>query len=171
MKRDAHLIFENYSKIAEAQAAPAQAKPATPVTKRLKDLNAFNTNLNAIDAFEDKTNALIETAVKTGFFNQQESAQAKQVLGGSIAAFLMSLVTVTEVKTAQDIQQMKKAITDKIKGIDVAPIVQALDKMVATMQPQAPAATPAPTTPVAQAPSPTTQTPAVPPIQIPTRGS
>jgi hypothetical protein len=171
MKRDAHLIFENYSKIAEAQAAPAQAKPATPAAKRLKDLNAFNTNLNAIDAFEDKTNALIETAVKTGFFNQQESAQAKQVLGGSIAAFLMSLVTVTEVKTAQDIQQMKKAITDKIKGIDVAPIVQALDKMVATMQPQAPAATPAPTTPVAQAPSPTTQTPAVPPIQIPTRGS
>ena len=161
MKRDAHLIFENYSKIAEAQ----------PAAKRLKDLNAFNTNLNAIDAFEDKTNALIETAVKTGFFNQQESAQAKQVLGGSIAAFLMSLVTVTEVKTAQDIQQMKKAITDKIKGIDVAPIVQALDKMVATMQPQAPAATPAPTTPVAQAPSPTTQTPAVPPIQIPTRGS
>jgi len=171
MKRDAHLIFENYSKIAEAQAAPAQAKPATPAAKRLKDLNAFNTNLNAIDAFEDKTNALIETAVKTGFFNQQESAQAKQVLGGSIAAFLMSLVTVTEVKTAQDIQQMKKAITDKIKGIDVAPIVQALDKMVATVQPQAPAATPAPTTPVAQAPSPTTQTPAVPPIQIPTRGS
>ena len=171
MKRDAHLIFENYSKIAEAQAAPAQAKSATPAAKRLKDLNAFNTNLNAIDAFEDKTNALIETAVKTGFFNQQESAQAKQVLGGSIAAFLMSLVTVTEVKTAQDIQQMKKAITDKIKGIDVAPIVQALDKMVATMQPQAPAATPAPTTPVAQAPSPTTQTPAVPPIQIPTRGS
>jgi hypothetical protein len=163
MKRDAHLIFENYSKIAEAQAAPAQA---TPAAKRLKDLNAFNTNLNAIDAFEDKTNALIETAVKTGFFNQQEAAQAKKVLGGSIAAFLMSLVTVTEVKTAQDIQQMKKAITDKIKGIDVAQIVQALDKMVAPAQPQAPAATP-----VAQAPSPTTQTPAVPPIQMPTRGS
>jgi hypothetical protein len=166
MKRDAHLIFENYSKIAEAQAAPVQATPAAPAAKRLKDLNAFNTNLNAIDAFEDKTNALIETAVKTGFFNQQEAAQAKKVLGGSIAAFLMSLVTVTEVKTAQDIQQMKKAITDKIKGIDVAQIVQALDKMVAPAQPQAPAATP-----VAQAPSPTTQTPAVPPIQMPTRGS
>jgi hypothetical protein len=61
---------------------------------------------------------------------------------------------------------MKKAITDKIKGIDVTQIVQALDKMVAPAQPQAPAATP-----VAQAPSPTTQTPAVPPIQMPTRGS
>lgn len=135
MNKDAHLIFENYTKVNEAQA-----KPVNPPAKRLKDLNAFNTNLNAIDAFEDKTNALIETAVKTGFFNQQESAQAKQVLGGAIFAFLQSLVNVTEAKSAQDIQQMKKSITDKIKGIDTAPIAQLLDNLAASFT-QQPAAT------------------------------
>lgn len=163
MNKDAHLIFENYSKINEAQAAPAN-----PPAKRLKDLNAFNTNLNAIDAFEDKTNALIETAVKTGFFNQQEAAQAKQVLGGAITAFLTSLITVTETKNAQDIAQMKKSITDKIKGIDVTPIVQALDKMATATQPQV-AATPAQQAPATGTPAP--QTPAAPPAQVPTTGS
>lgn len=160
MNKDAHLIFENYTKINEAAAAA----PAQPEV-RLKDLNAFNNVLNAIDEFENKASALM----KTELFKENESAQAKQVIGGTISAFLQSLVSVTAIKNAQEVEQMKKSISSKIKDVDVTPILQILDSRAQQLQPQAPTQVASQPSPATGAPAP--QTPAVPPAQTPTAGS
>ncbi|NBO99139.1 MAG: hypothetical protein EBU90_03295 [Proteobacteria bacterium] len=155
MTRDAKLIAENYSKIfLEKGANPTGA--GMPEGKRLKDINSFTSNLVAIDAFEDKTNELFNTAVKTGFFTQAEAAQAKQIITGTISGFLLSLVSSTEIKSPNQLQQMKKAIADKITGVDVKPVLAAIDKMTSAM---APSPTPAttPSTPTTSQPSAPTQ--------------
>lgn len=127
MTRDAKLIIENYCNRLVEAAQPVQ----TAQQKRLKDFNAFTSNLVAIDAFEDKTNEMFNVGVKTGFLTQTEANQAKQVIAATISGFLLSLVVSTEIKTPNQLQQMKKAISDKITGIDVKPVLSAIDKMIA----------------------------------------
>lgn len=142
MTRDSKLISENYKRILEAQAnmaASTAAQPqAQPTEKRIKDMSSFTTNLIAIDAFEDRTNDLFNTAIKTGFFTQQEAAQAKQLIGSTISGLLLSLVVSTQVSSPNQLEQMKKAITDKIKGIDVSQIIQAIEGLSQTNAPVAP---------------------------------
>lgn len=146
MTRDSKLISENYRRILEAQAGVGASNVPQPnnqsAEKRIKDMSSFTTNLIAIDAFEDKTNDLFNTAIKTGFFTQQEAAQAKQLIGSTISTLLISLVVSTQVSSPNQVEQMKKAITDKIKGIDVSQVLQAIESLVsaAPTAPQQPTA-------------------------------
>lgn len=132
MTRDNKLISESYKRILEAKAntQPAPAQPAAQSTqKRVKDINSFTSNLIAIDAFEDRFNDLLNTAIKTGFFNQQEAAQAKQLIGSTIVQLLGKLAELTQINSPNQIEQMKKAISDKIKGVDVTQVLQKLDSL------------------------------------------
>lgn len=131
MTRDSRLISENYRRVLEAQAGVQDVAAAASkvAEKRIKDMSAFTTNLIAIDAFEDKTNDLFNTAIKTGFFTQQEATQAKQVIGATISAMLISLVVSTQVSSPNQLEQMKKAISDKIKGVDVSQVIQSIDSI------------------------------------------
>lgn len=146
MTRDSKLISENYKRILEAQASVGASNVPQSnnqsAEKRIKDMSSFTTNLIAIDAFEDKTNDLFNTAIKTGFFTQQEAAQAKQLIGSTISALLISLVVSTQVSSPNQVEQMKRAITDKIKGIDVSQVLQAIEGLVsvAPTAPQQPTA-------------------------------
>jgi len=132
MTRDNKLISESYKRILEAQTNTSSA-PAQPVAqnvqKRVKDVASFTSNLVAIDAFEDRFNDLLNTSLKTGFFNQQEAAQAKQLIGTTIVQLLSKLADLTQINSPNQVEQMKKAISDKIKGVDVTPVLQKLDNI------------------------------------------
>lgn len=144
MTRDSKLLSESYKKILEAQANKQPAPQSAPqaMQKRVKDVNSFTSNLVAIDAFEDRFNDLLNTALKTGFFNQQEAAQAKQLIGATIVQLLGKLADLTQINSPNQVEQMKKAISDKIKGVDVTPVLQKLDSIAAAGTPVANAGIP-----------------------------
>jgi len=151
MNSDSYRIFENYKSklVTEAQQSPEQENTGIEGTSQ------FNENLAAIDQLEDSFNKFFETGVRTKFLTQQAAAQAKQVVGLTISGFLEGLVKTSKVKDINQLEQMKKSITTKIKGIDTSRVVALIDQMKgssqpAQQQPQQPVATEPALTPVTQ---------------------
>ena len=131
MNSDNHNIYSNYKTWLVTEAANQSLEQDTGV----EGSGQFTENLTAIDQLEDSFNKFFETGVRTKFLTQQAAAQAKQVVGLTISGFLEGLVRTSKVKDANQLEQMKKSITSKIKGIDTSRVVALIDQMKGSAQP------------------------------------
>lgn len=110
---DIVLLAESYHNIYEAQQTTMQP------TARIKNTSEFNTNLQTIDQLEDKIVDFISTAQSTGWMNAQEIASVKTMLESFITGILTSLLVSTEIKDNNQMQNMLKSISSKIKFVNI----------------------------------------------------
>jgi len=138
MNIDNNNIYQNYANRLINEAA----QPKNTQTTGIEGAQQFNENLAAIDQLEDSFNKFFETSVRTKFLTQQIAAQAKQVVGQTILGFLVGLVKTTKVKDPNQLDQMKKSIVSRIKGIDTSSVISLIDQMKGSPQSPAPQAAP-----------------------------
>lgn len=136
-KTDFHLIAESYDAIYNkpvvTEAAPQQTQQKQQSAARIKDMQGFNTNLNAIDQLEDKMIEFVSSAQKTGWMSGQEIAGAQKVLQSFLTSTILSLLASTNLKDQNQMQQALSQVKSKIKFVDVNHITS-LYQQIATGQ-------------------------------------